>query len=943
MNTKREQIFKELEEHDLDIVALTETKKKGKGNELQGNYLHFYSGVDKAHRAKAGVSLAIHKKFKKHIKNWEEVNERILKLEMEMWGYSIVFLAVYAPTDDSSNEIKDEFYADLTMLLANINNRKEIVLLGDLNARVGKREEDSTVGRWGEDTLNNSGERLLDLCKSVSLRIMNGFFKHKEIHKYTWCQPTRKLRSIIDYIIIKEKTRLKMTDVRVYRGAECGTDHFLLKSKVLFKYHLQQTTKKEGNDMTIKSELKRFNLNLLKQDSIRFLYQLRLANKLRNQTTGTAAEMYNHIKSAIHEAAMEAIGEQNSQQNLGDSWWREHQHELESAIKEKKEAYQKWLTTQDQEDRNLYIRTRREVKKKTIRAKNETWEKTCQEVEQHIGGTRSQSAWNVLRSLKKEESNKINLQMIQMDQWVEYYSNMLIEKRDDYKNINIMIPEKRDVPEISVNEIKKCLKAMKNGKSPGPGGIAVELLKSAPEIALENLADIFNRCLIHEEEIPQEWKIAHLTSIHKKGSKKECSNYRGISVTATVGRLYGRILKTRIENEVEFGEEQSGFTAGRSCTDNIFTLRQVLNKRKTRNLETHLIFIDLEKAYDTVPINKLFQILNKIKLNGKYVLALKSMYENMETRIKIGNELSESIKPTKGLRQGCCISPTLFKIYINEILKEWQNKCRGMGLQIDNDYLHTLLFADDQVVLAADEYDIHYMMRKLEETYSSAGLKINFDKTKHLVVGGEKADLEINGNVVRGCKEYKYLGVNIDEGGSSASEISQRMVKGTQAISKLNSILWSENIKRNTKIRVFESIVKSIMLYGAETWELTQRNRQRLKAVEMDYMRRSCRVSRLQRVPNEEIKRRMKVEKQIDVDIEERRLKWMGHLGRMDDHRWPRKIWKWQPNERRRRGRPREEWAKQVRVDMERRGLEEDQWMNREEWKRGCERRPTVL
>jgi hypothetical protein len=64
----------------------------------------------------------------------------------------------------------------------------------------------------------------------------------------------------------------------------------------------------------------------------------------------------------------------------------------------------------------------------------------------------------------------------------------------------------------------------------------------------------------------------------------------------------------------------------------------------------------------------------------------------------------------KGLRQGCCLSPTLFKIYVNDILKEWQNKCSGMGLNINETFLHTLLFADDQILIAANEYDIEYMM-----------------------------------------------------------------------------------------------------------------------------------------------------------------------------------------------------------------------------------------
>lgn len=92
-------------------------------------------------------------------------------------------------------------------------------------------------------------------------------------------------------------------------------------------------------------------------------------------------------------------------------------------------------------------------------------------------------------------------------------------------------------------------------------------------------------------------KLVYLTSIYKKGSKKEYTNYPGISVTATIGRMYGRIIRERLEKVINIGEEQSGFTAGRTCVDNIFALRQLIEERK------NLVFIHLKKAYDTIPTN----------------------------------------------------------------------------------------------------------------------------------------------------------------------------------------------------------------------------------------------------------------------------------------------------------------------------------------------------
>jgi len=92
---------------------------------------------------------------------------------------------------------------------------------------------------------------------------------------------------------------------------------------------------------------------------------------------------------------------------------------------------------------------------------------------------------------------------------------------------------------------------------------------------------VINRCL-NGKEAPQQWKVAYISSIHKKGSKKDCANYSGISVTSVMSRLYGKILGDLTEEENKY-EEQSGFQTGRSCTDNIFCMKQVIEKRNATN------------------------------------------------------------------------------------------------------------------------------------------------------------------------------------------------------------------------------------------------------------------------------------------------------------------------------------------------------------------------
>jgi len=94
------------------------------------------------------------------------------------------------------------------------------------------------------------------------------------------------------------------------------------------------------------------------------------------------------------------------------------------------------------------------------------------------------------------------------------------------------------------------------------------------------------------------------------------------------------------------------------------------------------------------------------------------------------------------------MAPTLFKIYINEALKKWKKHCETMGIPMNAKFLYTLLFADDQVVIAMDEQDSSFMIRKLHEKYKNWGLDITYEKTEQLVIGREGKDMVLGSNTV---------------------------------------------------------------------------------------------------------------------------------------------------------------------------------------------------
>ena len=142
--------------------------------------------------------------------------------------------------------------------------------------------------------------------------------------------------------------------------------------------------------------------------------------------------------------------------------------------------------------------------------------------------------------------------------------------------------------------------------------------------------------------------------------------------------------------------------------------------------------MDLGKAYDSVPLIKLWEVLNSNNINKNIINAIQELYKNSTSKVKIGKWLSQGFQISKGLRQGCSLSPTLFNIYIREAVKNWMKKCSPMGLIVGEETISTLFFADDQLVLAEDYDDIEYMTRNLMKEYDNWGLNLNIEKKTNI-------------------------------------------------------------------------------------------------------------------------------------------------------------------------------------------------------------------
>ena len=264
-----------------------------------------------------------------------------------------------------------------------------------------------------------------------------------------------------------------------------------------------------------------------------------------------------------------------------------------------------------------------------------------------------------------------------LKRWREYYSLLLNrEPSADKISIQNLIPQQEELPiveaDIAFEEVETAVNQLKDGRSPGLDNIPGEVFKYGGSQLLIWLHKIILKvwdcgC------VPQDWRDAAIVSIYKnKGARNDCNSYRGISLLAVAGKIFGRILMNRIVQHLDsiLPESQCCFRKERSTIDMIFSLRQIQEKCVEQRMDLVCIFIDLMKAYDSVDREALWLVLKKFGFPDKIVALIQSLHEGMKARVTMFGELSEEFDIKNGLRQGCILAPSLFNVYFTVVLLE---------------------------------------------------------------------------------------------------------------------------------------------------------------------------------------------------------------------------------------------------------------------------------
>ncbi|CAG2240243.1 unnamed protein product [Mytilus edulis] len=548
--------------------------------------------------------------------------------------------------------------------------------------------------------------------------------------------------------------------------------------------------------------------------------------------------------------------------NRGKPYWN---NELKNLFKRACKAEKNYLRFKGDHRRKLTLKmefkTARKTFDKILRQEERKFTKERREKIQTLNTSNPKEFWNEIKKLGPGRKNTIIDNVVMDDgtysndpnvireRWKEEYSELFSENTTNVDNefmerikalnsqwelefeqlrVNVDDNESQHISsmndEITIEETKRAIRKAKNEKAVGLDNIPNEIIKN--DKLLTVLHRLFNTCFTHGI-VPEYWAKSIIHPLLKKGKDyRDPLGYRCISLISTIAKTYSNILNTRLLEYLEdnslLSEEQNGFRKLRSCLDHIYSLCTILRNRKLANKDTFLCFIDFQKAFDSVDHNLLFHKLLSIGIHGNMYKAIKSTYEKLQAAVRLNGSLTDWFSVEAGVRQGDNLAPTLFAVFVDDLVTEINRI--GKGINIGTDSLSCLLYADD-IVLISDTVDgLQSLLHCVTDWSKTWRLKVNTDKTKIMHVrkaSKPKNDYEfqLNNMTLETVSKYRYLGLVITENLDYKETTNELVSSGSRSLGSLVSKYYAmDGMDFDTYTKIFDSTVLPILEYGSGVW-----------------------------------------------------------------------------------------------------------------------------
>ena len=847
---KLNEIYNVVTEHD--IIGLTETLSNAFDFENLKTH-EVFSGNDKLKlKGFRGLALVVRKSLKY---SFSETNLG-LWVHVEIGGNNFSIGLYYAPCEGSKLwdvNFFDEIQVDVLQYKCKERN---VIIMGDFNARTG--ENDDYVEIEGETNdichrsdcdklVNTNGRLLLDMCKTTEMSIVNGRVgDDKGIGAFT-CH-THNGRSLIDYCLIDSLALSLIGNITVWPFDPCLSDVHCVIVMRISNTEVHTAPKKENVSTRIRKWNDKIKSSYNCDPHFNEMTDMDTLLDTELNTLQALNEINSQIVNVIKQSALQcgALRYVSGHTKAKSTSWFDRDCKLQRSIYRKK--LRNALRRGDQDGRRSAFREY----KRFLQKKRSAMSAKTNGFLRNMKSSDPKGYWSLLKSFTKSDVN------IPIDK-----TTVFQHFKDLSSASNPNMPESHyfDAVEVneninysfSIDEIKRCLKKIKNGKSAGHDDIFPEFLKYAPEKLIVVITKFFN-AILERGEVPDDWALSVYCPIFKKGDRKDVNNYRGISLANCLCKLFTSLITERMQKDLEsrrvLGIEQAGFRENMGCTDHAFVLYTIVSFYLAQRKRLFVTFIDYEKAFDRVDHTLLWMKLASYTINGKVLSVIKNLYEKTKACVNVNGSLTDVFECRIGVRQGDNLSPLLFIVFMNDFQAFVSSRFNGLQpdalVQNVQSFLKlfVLLYADDTLLLTETESDMQKAVEATLQYCKQNRMCINTNKTKYMIFSRGKVRKTVpilaDGKALERVDTFCYLGIVFRFNNTFQAAMKYNIDKAKKALFKMETLLGKVDLEVETKLHLFDTMILPILIYGCEVWGFEKT--EQIEVFHRNFLRRVLRL-----------------------------------------------------------------------------------------------------
>ena len=791
-----------------------------------------------AGRPAGGVACYVKQHLVKFVSHWRSAhdgNNLWLKIDKCLGLRSDLYLclAYFCPEKSTfySHDIATEPFENLIQDIAEVQAQNGNVLLaGDLNARTGTmldfltRDEHADIPNQILPSLENLpakvparksldreapnafGKQLIAICQDASLLILNGRVEGDVSGQLT-CH-THNGSSLVDYFIASPSILALQPHLHV-EPLPPDSDHCPLRLSLGLSQSLTHRTRTQPSSRL--RTLPKAKYQPARIDAFRSALVNALASRLPDDPSQVIPCRATVISECIASAAAHVHGFHSDKPQL-------HRHQIwyddeVKGIRRQLHALPRFCTEYAQVQKEYHKVKQRKRRQFQLECQQQLCKEAC---------NNAAAFWR-----KYKKRNQVHGD-INPDQWRAAFQVLFGPDVGPESSSEAQGPQ-GESPELNTpithEEVGAAFRRLKRHKASGMDGIKAEYLIDAEDILLEPMTVTFNHMLA--EGVPQSWCTGVIHPIFKSGDANDPNNYRGITVTSVLAKLFAMVLEARMSIWAEGhdlrADGQAGFRKDYRTSDNVFIMQTVISSAHKAKKKLYCCFVDFKKAFDSVPRQRLWEVLASLGVKGDILTCIQSIYGQDEASVLTQAGLTEAFRCTAGVKQGCPASPLLFGLYIDEL----EALLRADADRIDAPKLldilvATLLFADDIALMSHSPAGLQYQLSILAKFCADRGLKVNVSKTKIVVFEPKRTEcppFTFEGQVLERVEVFKYLGIAFHGTRGLSCAMEHLCNSARKALFALYGRCHELHIVCPAlQCTLFDTLVRPVLSYCCEVW-----------------------------------------------------------------------------------------------------------------------------